>query len=108
MVRINEFSFYLIKKQKYLNTGIYVFTCLIGETNKEENATIYIEAIGKNSIDVWCILFFINYEIVNFLVPLQLYGEGEYNLNVVTEVDITEGFKSLIGWLNPVKPCFYF
>ena len=44
--------------------------------------------------------FFTSYEIVNFLVPLQLYGEGEYNLNVVTEVDITEGFKSLIGWLN--------
>ena len=76
---------------------------------KKKMQLFSLRLLVKKFIDVWCaFIFLLIMTVLNFLVPLQLYGEGEYNLNVVTEVDITEGFKSLIGWLNPVKPCFCF
>ena len=33
--------------------------------------------------------------IIVFLEPLKLYGEGDYNLNVVKEVKVTESFLTL-------------
>ena len=37
-----------------------------------------------------------------FTEPLKLYGEGEYNLNVVKEVKVTESF---LGLDSHVKGC---
>ena len=54
------------------------------------------------SYPVLCEIFsFIKSNII-FLEPLKLYGEGDYNLNVVKEVKVTESF---LGLDSDVKGC---
>ena len=56
---------------------------------------IYVHALGK-SFSLKCEVFFL------FVEPLKLYGEGDYNLNVVKEVKVTESF---LGLDADVKGC---
>ena len=42
------------------------------------------------------------WSIFSFLEPLKLYGEGDYNLNVVKEVKVTDSF---LGLDSDVKGC---
>ena len=59
-------------------------------SDEKEIAYIYLDTIGlMNKINK-------NYKnLFYFLEPVKLFGKGEYNLNVLKEIQVTEDFQSL-------------
>ena len=59
-------------------------------SDEKEIAYIYLDTIGlMNKINKN------NKNLFYFLEPVKLFGKGEYNLNVLKEIQVTEDFQSL-------------
>ena len=66
-------------------------TSSLVESDMSHNAFVYLDTIGKgfnkNIFQLHCNL--------NNLEPVELIGEGEYNLNSLTEIRVTESYLSI-------------
>ena len=66
------------------------------ETNDKDKFLIYVHTIGK------CLRKAILHLFSSSIEPLKLYGEGQYNLNSVKAVKVSEDF---LGLDESIKEC---
>ena len=59
----------------------------ISEPEEDSDAHIYLNTIGKQICTITITII--------FLAPVTLIGEGEYNLNILKEIKVTESFLGL-------------
>ena len=70
----------------------------ITESDKSHSAVIYLDTIGKKTFH-----FHVKHEIKHFISePVKLIGEGEYNLNALKEIKVTDSF---MGLKQHIKGC---
>ena len=81
----------------------------IVESNQKQHAVIHLDTIGKDFIDT----FWLDWAMKQlngwffFIEPVLLNGEGEYNLNALIEVKVTESYLGLDVRDCQIEESFY-
>ena len=68
----------------------------IGKSDEDQHAFIYLDTIGKKTLTI------LKVEHQIFLEPVKLIGEGEYNMNTMKEIKVTDSY---LGLDQDLKKC---